>query len=98
MLGEFPVRVEGGAAHLKQGNSLAGYILMLKDAVKNVVDWGIATPEEALMMATLTAAKSFNIDDRCGQIKENYNADFIVLKSNMELSEVYVNGEQVMSS
>lgn len=98
MLGEFPVRVEGGAAHLKEGNSLAGSILMLKDAVKNVVDWGIATPEEALMMATLTAAKSVNIDDRCGQIKENYNADFIVIKSNMELSEVYVNGEQVMSS
>ena len=50
------------------------------------------------MMATLTAAKSVNIDDRCGQIKESYNADFIVLKSNMELSEVYVNGEQVISS
>ncbi|MGL4248556.1 MAG: amidohydrolase family protein, partial [Lactococcus garvieae] len=73
-------------------------VLMLKDAIKNVVDWGIATPEEALMMASLTAAKSVNIDDCCGQIKEDYNADFIVLKSNMELSEVYVNGKQAMSS
>ena len=96
MLGEFPVRVEGGAAHLKEGNSLAGSVLMLKDAVKNVVDWGIATPEEALMMATLTAAKSVNIDDCCGQIKEEYSADFIVLSPDMQLSEVYIDGERAI--
>lgn len=96
MLGEFPVRVEGGAAHLKEGNSLAGSILMLKDAVKNIVDWGIATPEEALMMATLTAAKSVNIDERCGQIKEEYSADFIVLSPDMHLAEVYVDGERAI--
>lgn len=94
MLGEFPVIVKNGAAHLKEGDSLAGSILMLKDAIKNVVDWEVATPEEAIMMATLTAAKSVGIDDRCGQIKKGLAADFIVLTPEMDLKNVYLDGVQ----
>jgi len=95
LLGEFPVVVKEGAARLKDGDSLAGSILLLKDAIKNLVDWEIATPEEAIMMATLTPAKSVNIDDSCGQIKEGLDADYIVLKPNMRLEQVYLNGEGV---
>lgn len=96
MLGEFAVTVKEGAAHLKEGNSLAGSVLMLKDAVKNVVDWGIATPEEAIMMATLSAAKSINIADRCGQIKPDHAADFIALSPDMTLKAVYSDGVKVL--
>ena len=31
------------------------------------------------MMASLNPAKSVHIDDVCGQIREGYDADFIVL-------------------
>lgn len=34
-------------ARLKDTNNLAGSILLLKDAVKNVVDRNVATPEDA---------------------------------------------------
>ena len=40
---------------------------------------GIANPHEAVMMASLNPAKSVHIDDVCGQIREGYDADFIVL-------------------
>ncbi|WP_270345698.1 N-acetylglucosamine-6-phosphate deacetylase [Lactococcus petauri] len=93
-LGEFPVIVKDGAARLKEGGNLAGSILLLKDAVKNVVDWQIATPAEAVKMASLNAAKSTKIDDVCGQIKEGLDADFIVLDEHLELVATYLDGEK----
>ena len=98
MLGEYPVIVENGTARLKDGGNLAGSILKLKDGLKNVVEWGIASPEEAVMMATLIPAKSVGIDDRCGRIKPGFAADFIVLEENLELSATYLNGEKVYSA
>jgi N-acetylglucosamine-6-phosphate deacetylase len=90
-LGEFPVVVKDGTARLESGN-LAGSILKLKEAIKNVVDWGIATPEQAIMMATLVPAISCKMDDKCGMIAKGRDADFIVLKPSMELEATYLDG------
>lgn len=98
MLGEYPVIVENGTARLKDGGNLAGSILKLKDGIKNVVDWGIASQEEAVMMASLIPAKSVGIDDKCGRIKPGFDADFIVLDPNLELSETYLKGQKVYSA
>ena len=94
MLGEFPVVVSNGTARLKSTGNLAGSILKLKDGLKNVVEWGIANPHEAVMMASLNPAKSVHIDDVCGQIREGYDADFIVLDKDLELVATYLDGEK----
>lgn len=91
ILGEFPVNVKEGAARLESG-SLAGSILELKDAVKNVVDWGISSPEEAISMATNVPAKSVHIEEECGTISVGRDADFIVLTPTLELEETYLDG------
>ncbi|HEY0222220.1 MAG TPA: N-acetylglucosamine-6-phosphate deacetylase [Lactovum miscens] len=96
MLGEYEVEVRDGAAWLPTGRPAAS-VLKLKTAVKNLVDWGIASPEEAIMMASLTPAKSVGIDDVCGQIKSGYEADFIVLDSELNLEATYLNGEKSYS-
>lgn len=93
MLGEYEVEVRDGAAWLPTGRPAAS-ILTLKTAVKNVVDWGIATPAEAVMMGSLTPAKSVHIDDVCGQIKPGLDADFIVLDDHLELVATYLDGEK----
>lgn len=90
-LGEFPVEVKEGAARIA-GGSLAGSILQLKDAVKNVVKWGIATPEEAIYMASTAPAKSIRMDGECGKIATGYGADFIVLNPDLELIATYLDG------
>ncbi|WP_227495132.1 N-acetylglucosamine-6-phosphate deacetylase [Bacillus cereus] len=90
-LGEFAVEVKAGAASI-EGGSLAGSVLQLKDAVKNVVDWGIATPEEAIYMASTTPAKSIGMDGECGKIAKGYAADFIVLSPELELMATYLDG------
>lgn len=97
MLGDFSVRVEGGTARLKDGGSLAGSILKLKEAVKNVIDWEIADIFEAIQMASLVPAKSVGIDDVCGKLKEGYSADFIVLDYDMNLEKTFLNGKLVYS-
>ena len=94
MLGEFPVVVADGTARLKSTGNLAGSILKLKDGLKNVVEWGIANPHEAVMMASFNPAKSVHIDDVCGQIREGYDADFIVLDKDLELVATYLDGEK----
>jgi N-acetylglucosamine-6-phosphate deacetylase len=90
-LGEFPVEVRDGAARIEDG-SLAGSILQLKDAVKNVVKWGIATPEEAIYMASTAPAKSIGMDGECGKIAEGHAADFIVLNPELDLIAAYLDG------
>ena len=90
-LGEFPVVVKEGTARLESGN-LAGSILKLKEAIKNVVDWGIATPEQAIMMATLVPAISCKIDSVCGSIASGRDADFIVIEPDMSLVATYLDG------
>lgn len=94
MLGEFPVIVENGTARLKETGNLAGSILKLKDGVKNVVSWGIADVAQAIQMASLIPAISVGIDKVCGQLKEGFAADFIVLDDNLELVATYLDGEK----
>lgn len=94
-LGEFDVIVKDGTARLKEGGNLAGSILKLKDAVKNVVEWEIADVFEAIQMASLIPAKSVGIDDVCGKLKIGYDADFIVLDQSLDLKSTYLNGEKV---
>ncbi|MGT2960706.1 N-acetylglucosamine-6-phosphate deacetylase [Streptococcus caballi] len=95
MLGEFSVLVENGTARLKDGGNLAGSILKLKDGLKNVVTWGIASPEEAVRMVSLVPAVSVGVDDVCGQIKGGYAADFIVLDEELNLVATYLDGQKV---
>ena len=93
VLGELPVYVEKGVARLKtKGNSLAGSVLLLKQAVENLVNWNIATPEDAIMMASYVPAMSIGKLAQCGSIKPDKPADFIVLNKDMTLCETYLNG------
>lgn len=92
-LGEFEVVVKDGTARLKDTGNLAGSILELKQGVKNVVDWGLVSPAEALRMASLTPAQSVGIDSVCGRIAPGFEADFIVVSDQLELEATYLDGE-----
>ena len=92
-LGEFEVVVKDGTARLKDTGNLAGSILELKQGVKNVVDWGLVSPAEALRMASLTPAQSVGIESVCGRIAPGNEADFIVVSDQLELEATYLDGE-----
>ncbi len=95
MSGGLPVVMRDGACYLRDGSSLAGSIATLATVVKNVYDWGIATAEEALRMATEVPARSAGIDGVCGSIKPGRDADFIVLDSELSLEATYMAGKKL---
>lgn len=94
-LGEFEVMVKDGQARLIEGGNLAGSVLELIDGVKHMVQWGHVSLAEGLRMASYVPAKSVGIEDRCGQIKEGYLADFIVVNDHVDLLATYLGGDLV---
>jgi len=92
-LGEFDVKVEKGTARLSSG-SLAGSILSLSQAVKNVYEWGLVSKLEAVKMASLIPAKSVGIDDKIGSIAIGKCADINILDDDLNVLEVFIDGEK----
>ena len=92
VLGELPIVLEGGVAHLRDEGNLAGSVLTLDVAVQNVVAWGVATPEEAIRMASEVPARSCGLADSCGVIAAGRLADFNVLAPDLTLRHTYLGG------
>lgn len=94
-LGSFDVEVSNGTARLKNDGNLAGSILNLSRGIRNVVEWDVADVFEAIHMATYVPAKSVGIDDVCGLIEVDREADLAIFDKDLELSAVYLDGELV---
>jgi N-acetylglucosamine-6-phosphate deacetylase len=95
MSGGLPVVMKGGVCYLADMSSIAGSVLCLQQAVKNVYDWNIVTAEQAIRMATEVPAVSSNIADVCGFIKPGRHADFVVLDRELNLVKTYLGGAEV---
>lgn len=91
-LGDFDVVVKDGTVKLASG-SLAGSILTLHGAVKNLIDWEIEDLLTAVNMASLTPAKSVGLDSTIGSINIGKCADFNVLNEDLEIEKVYIDGK-----
>lgn len=94
-IGELPIELRAGAAYLKHGGNLAGSTLTQAQAVRNVVDWGIVTAEQAIRMASEVPARANGLADRCGSILPGRDADLVVLDRGLNLVETYVGGVRV---
>ncbi|MGG7076388.1 N-acetylglucosamine-6-phosphate deacetylase [Clostridium sardiniense] len=93
-LGGQEVNVENGAARIKSG-SLAGSILTLDKAVKNVYNNSDYPLNEVVKMASYNGAKHCKVEDRKGLIKEGYDADLVIFDEDINVKKVIVNGKLV---
>lgn len=89
------IDLRNGAAYLKGTDTLAGSVLTLARAVKNVCDWGIVTAEQAIRMASEIPARSVGLADVCGQILPGRVADLTVFDGELNLVETYLQGHRV---
>lgn len=96
-LGEQPVIVKNGAARLENG-SLAGSILTLNRAVKNIYDNTNYPLYEIVKMASYNGAKYCRVDDRKGQIKENFDADLTIFNENIDIKMTIIGGKIVYNN
>ncbi|MBR2871528.1 MAG: N-acetylglucosamine-6-phosphate deacetylase [Clostridia bacterium] len=77
-LGGQEVIVKDGEARLRNG-ALAGSILKMNQAIKNLVLKLDVPFTDAIDYATINPAKNLKIDDKVGSIKQGKNADLTVL-------------------
>jgi N-acetylglucosamine-6-phosphate deacetylase len=87
------VEVDEVSARLAGTDTLAGSILTLDNAIKNMVIFSGCTVAEAFEMASLVPAKLLNLDKRKGQLAADYDADIAVFSSDFEVKMTLVNGE-----
>lgn len=93
-LGGQDVFVKSGAARLENG-SLAGSILTLDKAIKNVYSNTRYELYEVVKMATLNPAKFCMVDDKKGLIKEGYDADIVMFDEDIDIKKVIINGKVI---
>lgn len=89
-LGEFDVNVKDGQARLASNNALAGSVLTMDKAFRNLIDLGYSIVD-AFKMCSTNAAKEFKLNS--GSIKENYDADLVIMDENYNVNMTFVKGK-----
>ncbi|MGM9957229.1 MAG: N-acetylglucosamine-6-phosphate deacetylase [Peribacillus sp.] len=95
-LGGQDVTVKDGKAVLADG-TLAGSILKMGQAVKNLLSYTNCPLEDAIEMAALNPAKQLQLDDRKGSIKVGKDADLVILNEENEVVMTICRGEMAYS-
>lgn len=94
-LGELDVFVKDGAARLKLDGNLAGSVLTMATAVRNMVNLvGVSLPQ-AVAMASLNPARKHGLAHRKGSIAPGKDADILLLDGNLAVVETIVEGKTV---
>jgi N-acetylglucosamine-6-phosphate deacetylase len=89
-LGGRDVTTDGATARLPDG-TLAGSLLTMDQAIRNLVAWEIATPAVAIQMATQIPAGILGLTDR-GRLAAGMLADLVLLDERLEVDMTIVRG------
>ncbi|MDQ0219881.1 N-acetylglucosamine-6-phosphate deacetylase [Peribacillus cavernae] len=90
-LGGQDVTVKDGKAVLRDG-TLAGSILKMGQAVKNIVAYTDCTLESAIKMGSVNPAKQLNVFDRKGSIAAGKDADLVIFDENHDVVMTFCKG------
>src|SRR5699024_12396426 len=83
-LGEFDVTMKGGIARMDNG-SLAGSTLLLIDGVRNLHHWSGESLSKIWHIASLSPAKSLEMEHIYGSIAEGKVVDIVVLTDDIDV-------------
>jgi N-acetylglucosamine-6-phosphate deacetylase len=94
---EHEVTVNDGTASLQDG-TLAGSVLTMDRAVRNMVELAGMPIEAVLPMATSVPARILGVADRKGKLEAGYDADVVVLSPKLDAVCVFARGREMTSS
>jgi N-acetylglucosamine-6-phosphate deacetylase len=95
-LGDFDVKVDESTARLADG-TLAGSILAMDQALRNLLEFIGCSLQEVLPSLTSTPARMLGLDGRKGHIAAGYDADLVLLDSDLKVVSTFVGGQRVYS-
>lgn len=93
---DYEVEVSDGAARLADG-TLAGSVLTMSEAVRNMIELAGFPLEVVIPMATEVPARIAGVADRKGRLERRRDADLVVLSDRFEVQRVLARGEDVAS-
>jgi N-acetylglucosamine-6-phosphate deacetylase len=88
-----PIEVKDGVCRYQ--GALAGSVLTLDRAIRNMRSFLGLRPEQAIRMATSNTAELLGIRDRKGALKPGADADLVVLTPELEVRAVWARGVEV---
>ncbi len=88
------VILKEGSARYEDG-TLAGSILSMHQAVKNMDKFSDLKIQEIIKMATFNPAQKIGKEDKIGSIELDKQADLLLLDKNLEIVEVFKEGKKV---
>ncbi len=97
LLGDYEVTVDATSARLADG-TLAGSILSLDQALRNLIDIAGCTLAEVLPTVTTTPARAIGLDGERGRIEPGYTADMVLLTRDLHVRAAIVEGEVVYTA
>lgn len=93
--GDMQIVLKGAEVRLKDSGVLAGSVLHLNRAVRNVLDWtGLPVPA-VVRMASLTPAESVGLGKVMGSLEPGKLANLAVFDSGFETVATYLRGKKV---
>ena len=93
-LGGQPIFLKGIECRLADG-TIAGSVLKLNNAVKNVLDHTDLPVYEAFKLASLNPAKAIRVDDRLGSLEEGKDANIIITDENINVIRTIKKGRTI---
>lgn len=88
------VIIEDGVAKMPDRQAFAGSVATADRLVRNMYQSGERPIEEAVRMMTLTPATIMGIQDRKGKLAKGYDADIVIFNDEIQIQQVFINGQQ----
>jgi N-acetylglucosamine-6-phosphate deacetylase len=96
-LGDWEVIVDGRSARLADGR-LAGSVLSLDEAVRNLITFTGCPLEAALASVTTVPAAVLGLQGERGQIAPGYAADLVLLTADLQVQATVIAGEVIYTA
>lgn len=96
LVGNLEVVVSGGEARLKDSGALAGSILTLNRAVKNIIRWAGVSISQGVNMASANPARVLGLEDKIGSIQTGKFANLAILDEKLNVIDTIVRSRSVL--
>jgi N-acetylglucosamine-6-phosphate deacetylase len=95
LMGNLEIVVHDNESRLKKTGELAGSVLKLNQAVKNIIAWIGVSVSQGVKMASLNPARVLGLQDQIGSIQEGKLANLVVFDKEFNIVETILRGRTV---
>jgi len=97
-MGKLEIVLKENEVRLRETGNLAGSVLMLNKAVKNVIEWIGISVSQAVNMASLNPSRVIGSEHEIGSIQKGKYADLVIFDQEFKVLETFLKGRLVFKS